>query len=135
MARRNSYSGRYKLSKMQFLRAKYYALSYNEWRAEYNSIADTARGITYSDMPKGSLNVESPVEEAAIRVQDLGDKLRLIESTAYEAAGDLYPYLIKGVTNEGITFNALKLLEEIPCEAKTYYRIRRRFYFILSQKI
>jgi len=135
LARRNSYNGKYKLSKEQFLSAKYFALRYNEWRMEYDALHDTARAITYSDMPKGSLLTESPVEEAAIRCEGVLRKIKLIEQTASEAGGDLHQYLLKAVTNEGITYNALRTLNEIPCSHNTYYKIRRRFYYLLAQKI
>lgn len=135
MARRNSYRGKFKMTKEQYLSAKYFSLRYNEWKLEYADLCDTSRAITYSDMPNGSMSTESPVELAAIRLEAIGSNIRLIEQTAEEAAGGLYPYLLKAVTNEGITFNALKMLEDIPCERDMYYRIRRKFYYLLSKKI
>ena len=135
MARRNSYNGKYKLTKEQFLSAKYFALRYNEWRLEYASLHDTARAITYSDMPKGSLTTSSQVEENAIKCERILRKIELIEQTAIEASPELYQYLLKAVTNDGITYNTLKILNDIPCAPNTYYNIRRRFYFLLAQKI
>lgn len=135
MARKSRYTGRYKLTKEQFLHAKYYALRYNEWQLEYASLADTARAITYSDMPKGSLNVDSPVEDAAIKCQILGDKIRLIERVAQDASGEFSPYILKAVTNEGITYNALRTLDSMPCGRGLFYRMRQRFYYFLAQRI
>ena len=135
MARRNSYRGKYKMTKEQYLAAKYYALRYHEWQTEYRALTDTARGITYSDMPKGSLSTASPVEEAAIKCQAISDKIRLIEDTAAEAGGDLSRYLIKAVTNSDITFHQMKVLTDMPCGRDLFYNMVRRFYFLLSQKI
>ena len=135
MARRNSYRGKYKMTKEQYLAAKYYALRYNEWKLEYKALTDTARGITYSDMPKGSLNTKSPVEEAAIKCQAISDKIKLIESTAEEAGGDLAEYLIKAVTNKDITYHQMKVLTDVPCGRDLFNHMRRHFYFILAQKI
>lgn len=135
MARRNSYRGKYKMTKEQYLAAKYYALRYHEWQQEYKALTDTARAITYSDMPKGSLSTVSPVEEAAIKCQSISDKIRLIEDTAAEAGGDLSQYLIKAVTNSDITFHQMKVLTDMPCGRDLFYNMVRRFYFLLSQKI
>lgn len=135
MSRRNSYRGRYKMSKEQYLSAKYYALRYHEWQLEYNALCDTARGITYSDMPKGSLNTESPVEEAAIRAEKIHDKILLIEQVAKEAAGDLYPYILKAVTNHNITYGQMKALTDIPCGRDLFNLSRRKFYFLLYQNM
>lgn len=135
MARRNSYRGKFKMTKEQYLSAKYYALRYHEWLLEYNSLCDTSRAITYSDMPKGSLSVESPVEDAAIRAEYIHNKIALVENTAREAAGDLYPYILKAVTNRDITFHQLKALTDIPCGRDLFNHCRRKFYYILYQKI
>lgn len=123
------------MTKEQFLAAKYYALRYHEWQLEYKALTDTARGITYSDMPKGSLNTQSPVEEAAIKCQAISDKIRLIEDTADEAGGDLSGYLLKAVTNSDITFHQMKVLTDMPCGRDLFCNMRRRFYFLLAQKI
>jgi len=123
------------MTKEQYLAAKYYALRYNEWRMEYDALHDTARAITYSDMPKGSLLTESPVEEAAIRCEGVLRKIKLIEQTACEAGGDLHQYLLKAVTNKDITYHQMKVLTDIPCGRDLFNHMRRHFYFLLASKI
>lgn len=135
MARRNSYRGKYKMTKEQYLSAKYYALRYNEWVLEYRAICDTSSAITYSDMPKGSFNTESQVEEAAIKADKIHDRIRLIESTAKEAMPDLSDYILKAVTNTDITYHQLRTLTNIPCGKNVFYNARRKFYWLLYQKI
>lgn len=135
MARRNSYRGRYKMTKWQYLSAKYYALRYNEWVNEYHDICNTSGGISYSDMPKGSLNTDSPVENAAIRAEKVHDKIKLIENTVNEADSELYEYLLKAVTNTDITYHQLRTLMNIPCDKNRFSRLRQKFYWLLYQKI
>lgn len=135
MARRNSYRGKYKMTKTQYLSAKYYALRYNEWLSEYNDMCDTSKAITYSDMPKGSLNVNSQVEDAAIRVEKIHSKIKLIENTAYEVSPELATYLLKAVTNTDITYHQLRTLMNIPCGKNLFSQIRQKFYWLLFQKI
>lgn len=135
MARRNSYRGKYKMTKNQYLSAKYYALRYNEWVSEYQDICNTAVGITYSDMPKGSLNTDSQVEEAAIKASKVHDKIKLIEDTVIEVEPELYEYLLKAVTNTDITYHQLRTLMNIPCGKNLFSRLRQKFYWLLYQKI
>ena len=135
MARRNSYRGKYKMSKAQFLSAKYYALRYNEWVLEYKALCDTSQAITYSDMPNGSMNTNSAVEEAAIKAEAIHDKIRLIEQTAHDASPELAQYVLKAVTNYDVTFHMLKTLTDIPCGKDMFNNARRRFYYMLYQKI
>lgn len=135
MARKYSFYSKYEMTKEERECAYWYALRYNSWRSEYNALADTSRGIMYSDMPKGSLNTASPVERAAIRREELLQKIELIEQTAIEASPDLYQYILFAVTNKGKSFTYLKNVMDIPCDKDTYYEARRRFYYSLSQHI
>lgn len=135
MARKYSFYAKYEMSKEERESAYWYALRYNKWKSEYKALADTARAIQYSDMPKGGLSIESPVERAAIRREELQSKIKLIEQTALEASSDLYRYLLFAVTNKRTSFTYLKNVMNIPCDKDTYYEARRRFYYKLSQHI
>ena len=74
-------------------------------------------------------------QNLAIRRAELRNKCELIEMTAVEADAELYQYILKAVTNEGITYNYLKMVCNIPCGKDMYYDRRRKFYWLLSQKI
>ncbi|MDY4080120.1 MAG: hypothetical protein SOY97_00665, partial [Candidatus Metalachnospira sp.] len=66
---------------------------------------------------------------------ELNRKCELVEQTAIEAAPEFYNYLLKAVTNEGITFNYLKSVMDIPCGRDMYYDRRRKFYWLMSKKL
>lgn len=135
MARKYSFYAKYEMTKEERESAYWYAMRYNKWRAEYNALADTSKAIQYSDMPKGSLNTESPVERAAIRREELGAKIKLIEQTAIAASPELYQYILFAVTNKRTSFAYLQSMMNIPCDKDTYYEARRRFYYYLAQHI
>ena len=59
---------------------------------------------------------------------------RLIEQTALEADPDIYQYLLKAVTQEGVTFWYLKKIMDMPCGRTMYYDRRKKFYWLLSHK-
>ena len=132
--RRNSYRGKYQLSKAQYLSAKYYAPRYNEYVDEYHALEDSSKGIAY-DKDRVSGSQTDPTELLGMKRAELSQKIKIIEQTAIEADPDLYQYILKAVTNEGITFKALKSLMEIPCEADMFYDRRRRYYWLLSKRI
>ena len=135
MSRRTRYTGKYKLSKHEFLNAYHYALRYQEWTDEYKALSDTVKAVTYenADMPHGEAP-QNPTEDAAIKRENLMNKIRLINETVFEADSSIYPYLLKAVTNENVTY-AILLAEGIPCGKDYYYDRRRKFYFLLSQRI
>ena len=66
---------------------------------------------------------------------ELSKKIATVEETAKEAGGEIAEWILKGVTIENATFNYLKMVTGIPCERDMYYERRRKFYWLISQKI
>jgi hypothetical protein len=59
--------------------------------------------------------------------------IELIESTVKETCGEnsgMYPYILKAVT-QGFTWERLT---DCPCGRSYFYRLRRKFFYLLSQK-
>lgn len=52
-----------------------------------------------------------------------------IEQTAVDADGDIYPYLLRNVT-EGIPYEYM----DVPCGRKQFYESRRLFFVLLARK-
>jgi len=134
MARRNEYRGKWKISKHTFLMALHFAYQYNDWKAERDRLVNTSRAITYSDMPHGT-SIPNPTEEVGMRIAELSDRIELVEQTAKEADAEIYPWLLKAVTEENVGYDFLKLRHEIPCGKDMYQERRRKFYYLLSGKI
>lgn len=133
MARRNSYTGKYKLSKVEYLNAKYYALRYNTWQKEYNACKDSVKAINYDDMPHGN-NITDPTEQLAEKRAELRDKMKLIEQTAYEADAELSSFILKKAC-DGLSYEKLNTCEGLYLSKRTFYRKLNKFYFLLSKKI
>lgn len=125
---------KYDISKHRFGEVYHYCMQYNEWKDELKYKIDTVQSAEVSDMPKADGNSDATARLAERRVE-LQRKCELIEQTAYEADSQIYPYILKAVTNEGITYNYLKMVMNIPCGKKMYYDRRRKFYFLMSSKI
>ncbi len=75
----------------------------------------------------------SPVERIAEEMLKYSQVLELIENTAKEVCGEeqgLFPFLLSSVT-QGLSYYKLGA---IPCGKDCFYRLRRRFFYELSQK-
>ena len=133
--RRNYYTGKYALDKNEYLNAKYYALRYNKWKDEYEALSDTSRGLRYDQDRVQTSGDFDPVEANGTRMAELSKKIEIIEKTATETDPDLWQWILQGVTDEFATYKYLKMIKGIPCGKDMFYDRRRRFYYLLSQKI
>ena len=108
-------NSKYGISKHKFLQVYHFCMQYNE--------------------PRGSGGSGRPTEDLAIRRAQLAENVQLVEQTCMEADGDIYQWLLKAVTNEGVGYTYLKEYMEIPCGKDMYYDRRRKFYWLMAQKI
>lgn len=125
---------KYNISPHRYMELYHYCLQYNEWKDELRYKCDTVRSIEVTDMPISHSGADA-TQNLAMRRAELQKKCEVIEQTAEEAGGDIGEYILKAVTNEGITYNYLKTLCDIPCGKDMYYDRRRKFYWLLSKRI
>ena len=125
-------TSKWALTPHRFYELYHLCLQYPEWVAEYGRILGT-RGINYgSSTPQGPGH---PTERDGIRRAYLRSRIDLIEQTAQEADDQLYRYILKAVTMDGVTYKYLMMHDGIPCSAGTFYDRRRKFYWLLDQKL
>lgn len=124
---------KYAISKNRFLELYYWCLQYGEWKDELKYKTDTVGAMEITDMPR-SRDLGNATQQLAMRRVMLEQNCRFIEQTAIEADPDIYKYILKAVTEVGVTYHYLKMFMDIPCGRKMYYDRRRRFYWLLSQK-
>ena len=125
---------KYGISKFRFMEVYYFCLQYHEWKDELQYNTDTVQAIQYDKDPI-KFGISDQTGDLGARRAELSKRCDLIEQTAIEADPDIYQYIIKAVTNVGIGYNYLYAVMGIPCSRNTYYRKRRRFYWLLSKKI
>ena len=132
-----SKKNKYWISKHRFYEIEHHCLQYKEWKDEYKTLSIGIQGVSgvdYDGMPHGT-NVGNPTETVGMRMAILKGKIDTVEKTAEEADPELAKYILKAVTNEGISFNYLKMVMGIPCEKDMYYNRRRKFYWLMSQRM
>ena len=128
-----SRKNKYWISKHRFYELYHFCLQYKEWKDEYSTL-DGKKAINMDGMPHGT-SVGSPTENLAIRRAMLSEKMHLVESVASEADPALAKFILKGVTEEGITFTYLQMRMDMNCAPGTYYDRRRRFFWLLDKKV
>ena len=135
MARRNYYTGKYALTKEEYLSAKYYALRYNKWLAEYNMLKDSVGAVVSDGMPHAINNISNPTERLATRRAELKHKMEIVERAARESDPEIAKYILIVATTPDMTFDMLKAKYDVPCERDMFYDRRRKFFYILAQKL
>ena len=126
---RFSRRSKYYVPKHIFMLVYHYCLNYGDWQAEHDTRIGLCRGGG-----DNSGGVGDPTAAQAIRLADLYERIALIEQTAQEVEPSLHPWLLRYVTTEALTFDRLKA-EGMPCERKMFYDRRRKFYWLMSQRL
>lgn len=127
-------SKKYNISKNRFRELYYYSLQYQEWKDELKYKYDTSKAININGLSSKYSN-SNITEDAAVKCEELSHKIATVESAARLADPDLYKYILKAVTTENINYSYLSSVMNIPCSKNTFYAKRRKFYWILSQKL
>ena len=134
MARKTSYSGRYKLSKFEYGYAKWFSLKYPEWLDEYNTLKDSVKAVNYDQEGHGTGKVNDSTGELAAKRAEIRRKMLLIEHAAFDAGGEIGEYILKSVIYEDVTFEDMKA-QGLPCERTMFYERRRKYYYLLTKEI
>ena len=129
-----STKSKYWLSNAAFYQAYYFALRYQEFKDTLEEMGDGSRGLSYDSQPHGSAS-KSSLEDLAIKRSRISAKVDIIESACRLADAEMYPWLIKAVTNNDVGYDYLRYQLGIPYSRGTFYDRRRKFYYILSHKL
>lgn len=125
---------KYNISSHRFRELYHYCLQYNEWIDELKYKYDTLKSAQVNDMPASRTKTDATGNLAARRAI-LSKKCEVIEQCALETDANICQYIIKAVTNEGITYTYLREVMNIPYSHNTWYDRRKKFYWLLDKKI
>ena len=139
MSRRNYLSGKYKLNAAELLQVLGHIRMYKQWLDEYNDLADMNRAIRYDLDKVQSSGDGDPVFDHAARMALLSSRIGLIEQSAIEADCEIYQWILRSI-KEDKSFSELQKDEELrgtrlPFSHNKFYGARRKFYYLVSQKI
>lgn len=124
----------YWIPKSKLRAARFYCFQYPEWIKEYRELVGVKGAAPLSGMPRGS-GMSDPTEHNAIKRAELSKKIKLIENTVREVEPDIAEWLLIGVTNEDATYEYLRMVKNMPCCKNIYYLARKKFYYLMSERI
>ena len=110
----------------------HYFMQYKVWEAEYNSLGGI-RGRILDNAPGRGSGTGDPTAAAAIRRAELSEKMEGVRKVARLSDPELFPWIMKGLTDENMTFTALQMRHDIPCSSNTYFDRLRRCYWLADQ--
>ena len=124
----------YWIGKHRYYELKHFCLQYPIWKKAYNALLGLSSRPNDLDIFVKSGQVHSdPTARCAESRVSFAKRMELVEQAAIGTDGDLYPYILRGVT-EGLSYNALKMQYAIPCCREVYYNLYRRFFWLLSKE-
>jgi hypothetical protein len=107
---------------------------YPLWVKELETLPDTSRAITYDkDKVQTSISTD-PTSELAMRRIGIERKKNLLETTIQAVSPEIYAWMLKGITNRGLTARDL-IQQGMPCGRNYYSRKKAQIYYQLSKKI
>ena len=128
-----SESNPFYISKHEYLMAKHFALQYNEWKKQKKEI-ETRINSSFKMGGVQNSSLSSPVEKAQEDSEKYTFWMSLVEQAAKIAGEDIWEIVLLGVTSE-CNYEYLRLVKNIPCCKDVYYRMYRKFYWILNKEL
>lgn len=124
----------YWIGKHRYYELKHFCLQYPIWKKAYQSLDALSRSSDALQVFVKSGHVKGdPTERCAQSRLFFADRMEMVEQAAIGAEPELYPYLLRGVT-EGLSYDTLKMKYDIPCCRDVYYAAYRRFFWLLSKR-
>lgn len=123
----------YWIEKHRYYELKHFCLQYPLWQRSYTSLDGMSKLSSYDAIFSKARNHGDPVARCVMAREFYFDRMQMVEQTAMATDGELYRYILKGVT-EGISYDHMKARFDIPCCKDTYYDLYRRFFWLLSKE-
>lgn len=126
--RRDPDLSKYEISGFAYRELLYFCWQYPEKAAKLRDL----RSLTLAPpngTPRGNAP-GNPTERKAINALKYSTDCEMIEQTAIEAGAGIYSWLLKNITEKGMTWERLNP----PCGRRQFYEKRRRFFYLLAYK-
>ena len=120
----------YHISKHRYYELKHFCLQYPEWKERLNDISLIKS--SYLDPTLVRTEIYKPVEDLVDRRLIFEDRIKTLVDSAKETDEFLWKYILIGVT-EGKSFDILRLNHRLPTYKDEYYRMYRKFFYILDK--
>ncbi len=123
----------YHIDKHEYLMARHFALMYPEWKRQKNEI-ESRIAYAFRQEVYSNGTVSKPVETIQEAAEKYSARIDLIERIAKNTGEEIWEKVLIGVTTE-CSYEYLRLVKNIPCCKDVYYRMYRKFFWMLSQEM
>lgn len=121
----------YYIERHRYYELKHFCLQYPIWRKAYLSLDGLAKR-PYDLMLFNTNNISSPTERCAFAREYYKSRMSILEKSCKQTDEILGDYILKAVT-EGCSYEILRTRYNIPCCKDTYYKLYRKFFWILNK--
>ena len=126
-----SKKNKYWIEKHRYLELRQFCFQYPIWKGAYRAI-DGLQHRPWDLVGFSKGDISNVVEKAAEQGLYYSERMRLVESTCYEADPSIAKWLLEGVTT-GLTYEKLNAREQMPCCREYYYNKYRKFFYLLNK--
>lgn len=129
-----SEKNKYWISKHRYYELKHFCLQYPLWRKAYAALEElTIKSPMLEELTSNSSTISDPTSKWGIARAYYSERIDLIKKVAIKTDEDLYPYILKAVTEE-LSFDYLRTRLGMPCGKDMYYDRYRKFFWLLSKE-
>lgn len=122
----------YWIEKHRYYELKHFCLQYPIWKKAYFALNEfNKKSIDLASFIKTGKNSDPTAQCAEARIF-YSDRISMIENVAKETDLTLWNYILHAVT-EGISYDCLRVRFNIPCCKDNYYKLYRRFFWLLNK--
>ena len=122
----------YWLERHRYYELKHFCLQYPIWKKAYLALDGlNARPFDLAVIARTN-SISDPTFKCAEACIFYLDRMKMVEKAANDTDPELSSYILKAVT-DGISYDCLKARLEIPCCKEVYYKLYRRFFWLLNK--
>ena len=120
------------ISKHRYYELKHFCLQYPEWKRK--TLEKTYLQSSYMIKTEGAIQTEfvDKTFEKAAASDEYQRNMDIVKDACSKADPELSKYLLEAVT-EGVTYDYLKMIRNIPCGRSKFYKAYRLFFCYLDK--
>jgi len=128
-----SEKNQYRIEKHRYYELMHFCLQYPIWKKAYASLTDLSSRPADLLLKENFGHLADPTARCAQARLFYSTRINMVEETARETEPALWNYILKAVT-EGLSYDKLRTMTNIPCGKDAYYKLHRKFYWLLNKK-
>lgn len=122
----------YWLDRHRYYELKHFCLQYRFWKEALASLDGFGKNASLFVRLAVSDEVSDPTARCVEAREFYSGKIEMLEKVAEETDHELGGYVLTGVAL-GVPYDVLKAKLNIPCGKELYYKLYRRFFWLLSK--